>query len=82
MFGVFTLACVWGSLEEDSVGVAMLGILFGVFAGITLGFAVDENKKAITPTAIDVYRGKTTLQITYQDSLAIDSMVVFKNNPN
>ena len=27
---------------------------------------------------IDVYRGKTTLQITYQDSIPIDSVVVFK----
>jgi len=31
------------------------------------------------PTALDVYRGKTTLEITYRDSMAIDSVVVFKN---
>ncbi len=31
------------------------------------------------PKAIDVYRGKTTLQVTYQDTVAIDSIVVFKN---
>ena len=31
-----------------------------------------------TPTALDVYRGKTTLEITYQDSVAIDSVVVYK----
>lgn len=30
------------------------------------------------PQAIDVYRGKTTLQITYKDSIAVDSVVVFK----
>lgn len=30
------------------------------------------------PQAIDVYRNKTTLQITYQDSVAIESIVVFK----
>lgn len=29
--------------------------------------------------AIDVYRGKTTLQITYKDSIPIDSVVVYKN---
>ena len=27
--------------------------------------------------AIDVYRGKTTLEITYKDGVAIDSTVVF-----
>lgn len=32
-----------------------------------------------SPTAIDVYRGRTTLEITYRDSIAIDSVVVFRN---
>lgn len=31
------------------------------------------------PTAMDVYRGRTTLEITYKDSVAIDSVVVFKD---
>ena len=30
------------------------------------------------PKPIDVYRGKTTLEITYRDSVAIDSTVVYK----
>ena len=31
------------------------------------------------PTAIDVYRDKTTLEITYKDGVPIDSVVVYKN---
>jgi len=31
------------------------------------------------PQAIDVYRDKTTLKITYKDSIPTDSIVVFKN---
>jgi hypothetical protein len=31
-----------------------------------------------TPKAIDVYRGRTTLEITYKDSIPVDSIVVFK----
>ena len=31
------------------------------------------------PRAIDVYRGKTTLEITYKDRVPIDSTVVWKN---
>ena len=31
------------------------------------------------PTAIDVYRGKTTLEITYKDGTPIDSTVVWKD---
>lgn len=31
------------------------------------------------PTAMDVYKGKTELQITYKGTIPIDSIVVFKN---
>lgn len=31
------------------------------------------------PTAIDVYKGKTKLQITYKETIPVDSVVVFKN---
>lgn len=31
------------------------------------------------PEAIDVYRGKTTLKITYVDSIPQDTTVIFKN---
>ena len=31
-----------------------------------------------SPQAIDVYRGITTLEITYKDSIPVDSVVVFK----
>lgn len=47
-------------------------IAFSVWA--IIGF-INWNK----PTAMDVYRGRTTLEITYKDSIAIDSVVVFKD---
>ena len=31
------------------------------------------------PTAIDVYKGKTELQITHKGTIPVDSVVVFKN---
>lgn len=31
------------------------------------------------PTAIDVYEGKTTLEITYKDGVPVDSTVVWKS---
>lgn len=31
------------------------------------------------PRAIDVYKGKTTLEITYKDRVPIDTTVVWKN---
>lgn len=32
-----------------------------------------------TPSAMDVYQGRTTLEITYKDGISVDSIVVFKH---
>ena len=53
--------------------VASIVISFGVL----LGYLARINN-INTPTALDVYRGKTTLEITYRDSVVIDSVVVYK----
>ena len=42
---------------------------------VFLGVSIWGEK---TPNAIDVYRGRTTLEITYRDSVAVDSVVVWK----
>lgn len=36
-----------------------------------------DNKIFIT-SALDVYQGRTTLEITYRDSIPVDTVVVFK----
>ena len=51
---------------------AIIGYLFGCF-WILLWY------KGESPSAMDVYQGKTTLEITYKDGVAIDSVVVFKD---
>ena len=54
--------------------------LFGMSAGAILtaiSLIIIEN--AINhPTPMDVYQGKTTLEITYKDSIPVDSVVVWK----
>ena len=42
-----------------------------------LGYCLNKNIN--TPTALDVYRDKTTLEITYRDSVPVDTIVVYKN---
>ena len=56
------------------------GIVFTLLVIITTGVGVDlfYEPKDVPPTPIDVYRGKTTLEITYRDSVAVDSVVVWK----
>ena len=57
-------------VKEGFEYVIPLCILF-----IMGGAILMENSK---PQALDVYRGKTTLEITYRDSVAVDSVVVYK----
>ena len=45
---------------------------------ITFISAVFTTIELRNPTAIDVYRGKTVLEITYRNGVPIDSAVVFK----
>ena len=56
--------------------------LSAFFAGLGLGFSIAHfivlYSLSKTPKAIDVYRGKTTLQVTYKDNIPIDTTVVFK----
>ena len=51
---------------------------FTIMCTIWALFAFASLIEYYTPTALDVYRGKTTLEITYRDSVAIDSVVVYK----
>ena len=55
----------------------------GFITGVIFAFAVSIGTitliKDNTPKPIDVYRGKTTLEITYKDRVPIDSTVVWKN---
>ena len=46
---------------------------------LTVGILVSLLVILEEPQAIDVYRGNTTLEITYKDGVAIDSTIVFKN---
>ena len=78
---------IWIGLIFLFVGVAINMIVSDTHPGIYLGtILVGVGVTIITasyyeasPSAMDVYQGKTTLEITYKDNVAIDSVVVFKN---
>ena len=57
-------------------------IVVGGLCMIAIGtsFVLLYDTIAPIPSAIDVYRGKTTLEITYRDNVAIDSTVVYRIN--
>lgn len=59
-------------------------LLLGLLMGMLISCTLYERNAEITPTALDVYRDKTILNIniTYQDGNIIerDSTVTFKSN--
>lgn len=70
MLVVFNLTVI--SCERTGVVVPFMSFIVGV------GLIVCALIIAPKPKAIDVYRGKTTLEITYRNGIPIDSTVVFK----
>lgn len=61
--------------RADKYGFICL-IVGGILECIGIwGVSINSGKE---PTALDVYRGKTALEINYRDSVAIDSTVVYK----
>jgi uncharacterized membrane protein len=63
-------------LSADENGWAFI---FGAIGAYLLSSGIMIHEGSCKPTAIDVYQGKTTLEITYKDGVPVDSVVVFKN---
>ena len=49
-----------------------------VWCFLAVVLIIGVNASEPTPTALDVYQGKTTLEYTIRDGEIIDSVVVFK----
>ena len=69
---VFFIKYLFSSLEEDNFHIFVVCIYSLIIIVLS---AICLRK----PQAIDVYEGKTTLEITYKDKVPIDSTVVWKN---
>ena len=60
----------------DACGATLIGSALCLIGMVGLMVVIDNRHPS--PQPIDVYRGNTTLQITYQDSIPIDTTVVWK----
>ena len=66
-------------IDSSALGLyASIGLLISFVSFVVIGVTIGICTPNYEPTALDVYRGKTTLEITYRDSVAIDSTVVYK----
>lgn len=64
------LALIHESDEKIGVIISYFGFIFGLF--FIIGYINSR------PRAIDVYKNKTELRITYEGNIPVDSVVVFK----
>ena len=55
------------------------GVYWGTLLACVGTALMMATKYETNPTAMDVYQGKTTLEITYKDGVEVDSVVVFKD---
>ena len=75
---IFSLAflLIWGGFainENTNIGGTFLYYIVLAFF-ISLGIYYRVN----TPSAMDVYQGKTILKITYEGNTPVDSCVIYK----
>lgn len=63
------------NVDSESIFWGLILLIIGELV-VTLAIASEVRSKY--PSALDVYNGKTHLEITYRDSIPIDSVVVFK----
>ena len=75
---IIGIAFMTNGLLQLDTKVGIFNSVFG--AALILYVMVFMYFAKPVPSAMDVYRGNTTLQITYQDSIPLDSIVVFKEN--
>lgn len=74
--GIVLIGAIFLTREQFKTGfiLMIIGAMLGMAGAV--GYQVELDRD--TPTALDVYRGKTTLEITYRDLIAIDTTVVYK----
>ena len=76
-FLIVSIIDIYSDISNDGGGpdrnfVTVYSFIFSFIIFVLLLFQLDK------PTAIDVYKGKTTLEITYKDRVPVDSTVVWK----
>lgn len=78
---VFIILCNTHRISDKSVRVPQQ--VFGMITVVLLIIASKiiteyDDKYTDQPSALDVYNGRTTLAITYVDSVPVDTTIVFK----
>lgn len=85
LVGILTLVVIVLAfcISENGVGNFDTGVSIGVVISILMTIEIGFVSNIIgepTPSALDVYRGNTELEITSVNGTPTDTVVVFKKN--
>lgn len=69
----FFITCLFDTIEKGNSFNTFIACIYSLIITVFSAICLKE------PTAMDVYRNKTTLEITYKDGMPIDSTVVWKD---
>lgn len=70
---IISFSCAAASIDfDESIPSTLFFVIIGFISIIAITIYFN------TPKPIDVYKNKTTLEITYKNDIPIDSVVVFK----
>mgnify|MGYP006908834759 CR=1 FL=1 len=78
LMGLMLLSLIGMILDNDKLSYFSSELYKSCMSGLAL-YGIIGIININEPTAMDVYKGKTTLEITYKEGVAIDSVVVFKD---
>ena len=70
---------IWNILTNDK-DYRFISALLSTISTIILTSLISSYGNRNTPTAMDVYQGKTTLEYKVVDDVKVDSVVIFKND--
>lgn len=71
---IFAICLGIAIIHESNEKVGVIISYVGFIAGLLLIIGYINSR----PRAIDVYKGKTELRITYEGNIPVDSTVIFK----
>lgn len=74
---LYVIFLIW-NVSTDNKDVRLFSALLLTIVAIIFAVLLSLDENGNTPTALEVYQEKTTLEITYKDSVPIDSVVVWK----
>ena len=74
---LLAIIIVW-NIEDDNNSRRPISAFLLMMITVTFTCLMIEYTNKDIPKALDVYQGKTTLEITYRDSIPVDSVVVFR----